>query len=80
MSRAVDSVAVAVSPSRHCTPSRSLNTYDPIQSNFNRIIVIVPVFSCTESQSPAPGQATVNCEQGQDSNAVHTTHNQTDLT
>lgn len=27
MSRAVDSVAVAVSPSKHCTPKRSLSTF-----------------------------------------------------
>lgn len=34
MSSAVDSVAVAVSPSKHCTPNRSLNTYDSNQINF----------------------------------------------
>lgn len=28
MSIAVDSVAVAVSPSKHCTPNRSLRTYE----------------------------------------------------
>lgn len=59
MSRAVDSVAVAVSPSKHFTPNRSLNTYDSNQIHFvHRVSEIVDVFS-KKTQSVTLEQAIV---------------------
>lgn len=53
MSRAVDSVAVAVSPSKHFTPNRSLNTYNSNQIHFvHRASEIVDVFSKSPECDP----------------------------
>lgn len=48
MSRAVDSVAVAVSPSKHCTPKRSLSTYKQTQ----HIFYVLLSFLKRNKQSP----------------------------
>lgn len=52
MSRAVDSVAVAVSPSKHCTPNRSLNTYNSNQIHFINIVSDTVKIVCVLYRNP----------------------------